>query len=143
MLGRFGITATYSIVTLYTAELFPTEIRNSALGTCSTWAHVGSISAPYVVDVLVGERSCFTFKMLYTYVYVFLQGLLGWYIPTTICGCCVLVAGLLTLTLPETSTHKLVDRVEEVPSESESSTEENTTSTTVAKVKEIESSNKF
>ncbi|XP_018785564.1 PREDICTED: organic cation transporter protein [Bactrocera latifrons] len=122
MLGRFGITATYSIVTLYTAELFPTEIRNSALGTCSTWAHVGSISAPYVVDVL---------------------GLLGWYIPTTICGCCVLVAGLLTLTLPETSTHKLVDRVEEVPSESESSTEDNTTSTTVAKAKEIESSNKI
>lgn len=121
MLGRFGISATYSIVTLYIAELFPTEIRNSALGTCSTWAHVGSISAPYVVDVL---------------------GLLGWFIPTTICGCCVLVAGLLTLTLPETSTHKLVDRVEDVPSESESSTEENTTSTTVAKAKESESSNK-
>ncbi|XP_054088411.1 organic cation transporter protein [Zeugodacus cucurbitae] len=120
MLGRFGISATYSIVTLYTAELYPTEIRNSALGTCSTWAHVGSISAPYVVDVL---------------------GLLGWYIPTTICGCCVLVAGLLTLTLPETSTHKLADRVEEVPSESESSTEDNTTSTTVAKAKETDGTN--
>ncbi|KAM8706358.1 hypothetical protein ACLKA7_010609 [Drosophila subpalustris] len=90
MLGRFGISATYSVVTLYTAELYPTEIRNSALGTCSTWAHVGSISAPYVVDVL---------------------GALGWYIPTTICGCCVLVAGLLTLTLPETGTGKLVDKV--------------------------------
>ncbi|XP_053946998.1 organic cation transporter protein [Anastrepha ludens] len=127
MLGRFGISATYSIVTLYTAELYPTEVRNSALGTCSTWAHVGSISAPYVVDVL---------------------GLLGWYIPTTICGCSVLVAGLLTLTLPETSTHKLSDRVEEVPSESESDpssdseTEDNTTSN-VAKAKEIESSDKI
>ncbi|XP_017856177.1 PREDICTED: organic cation transporter protein [Drosophila arizonae] len=94
MLGRFGISATYSVVTLYTAELYPTEIRNSALGTCSTWAHVGSISAPYVVDVL---------------------GALGWYIPTTICGCCVLVAGLLTLTLPETGTDKLTDKVEDVP----------------------------
>lgn len=95
MLGRFGISATYSVVTLYTAELYPTEIRNSALGTCSTWAHVGSISAPYVVDVL---------------------GALGWYIPTTICGCCVLVAGLLTLTLPETSTANLSDKVEEASS---------------------------
>ncbi|KAH8312740.1 hypothetical protein KR044_012612 [Drosophila immigrans] len=94
MLGRFGISATYSVVTLYTAELYPTEIRNSALGTCSTWAHVGSISAPYVVDVL---------------------GALGWYIPTTICGCCVLVAGLLTLTLPETGTGKLSDKVEDEP----------------------------
>lgn len=53
MLGRFGISATYSVVTLYTAELYPTEIRGSALGTCSTWAHVGSISAPYAVDLLV------------------------------------------------------------------------------------------
>lgn len=53
MLGRFGISATYSVVTLYTAELYPTEIRSSALGTCSTWAHVGSITAPYAVDLLV------------------------------------------------------------------------------------------
>ncbi|KAH8247416.1 hypothetical protein KR038_003759 [Drosophila bunnanda] len=94
MLGRFGISATYSVVTLYTAELYPTEIRNSALGTCSTFAHVGSISAPFVVDIL---------------------GALGWYIPTTICGCCVLVAGLLTLTLPETGTGKLSDTVEDTP----------------------------
>ncbi|XP_037945811.1 organic cation transporter protein [Teleopsis dalmanni] len=101
MLGRFGISATYSIVTLYTAELYPTEIRNSALGTCSTWAHVGSISAPYIVDIL---------------------GQLGWYIPTTICGCCVFVAGLLTINLPETSTVKLSDRIEEVPSESDNTT---------------------
>ncbi|XP_036324369.1 organic cation transporter protein isoform X1 [Rhagoletis pomonella] len=119
MLGRFGISATYSIVTLYTAELYPTEIRNSALGTCSTWAHVGSISAPYVVDVL---------------------GMIGWYIPTTICGCCVIVAGLLTLTLPETSTHKLPDRIEEVPSESETDSDaEDSTTSNIAKVKEIES----
>lgn len=53
MAGRFGISAVYSIVTLHTAELFPTEIRNSALGTSSTMSHVGSISAPYVVDFLV------------------------------------------------------------------------------------------
>ncbi|XP_067616801.1 organic cation transporter protein [Eurosta solidaginis] len=121
MLGRFGISATYSIVTLYTAELYPTEVRNSALGTCSTWAHVGSISAPYVVDML---------------------GTLGWYIPTTICGCCVLVAGLLTLTLPETSTHKLPDRVEEVPSETDSEANQNTVSTTTNKTKEDEINNK-
>ncbi|XP_013097503.1 organic cation transporter protein [Stomoxys calcitrans] len=102
MLGRFGITATYAVVTLYAAELFPTEIRGTALGTCSTWAHVGSISAPYAVDFL---------------------GPLGWYIPTTICGVVLLVASLLTLLLPETGTGKLTDRVEEVPSETSSNNE--------------------
>ncbi|CAD7084049.1 unnamed protein product [Hermetia illucens] len=92
MFGRFGISAVYSIVTLHTAELFPTEIRNSALGTCSTMAHIGSITAPYIVDVL---------------------GLLGWFIPTTICGCSILVAGLLMLTLPETGKRNLVDHVKD------------------------------
>lgn len=53
MLARFGITAVYAIVTLHTAEMFPTEIRNSALGTSSMCAHVGSIAAPYIVDFLV------------------------------------------------------------------------------------------
>lgn len=57
MAGRFGISAVYSIVTLHTAELFPTEIRNSALGTSSTMSHVGSISAPYVVDFLVSNQT--------------------------------------------------------------------------------------
>lgn len=57
MAGRFGISAVYSIVTLHTAELFPTEIRSSALGTSSTWSHVGSISAPYVVDFLVNNNN--------------------------------------------------------------------------------------
>lgn len=53
MFGRFGISSVYSIVTLHTAELFPTEIRGSALGACSTMAHVGSMAAPFVVDFLV------------------------------------------------------------------------------------------
>lgn len=53
MLGRLGISAVYAIVTLHTAEMFPTEIRNSALGTSSTMAHVGSMAAPFIVDFLV------------------------------------------------------------------------------------------
>lgn len=53
MFARFGITAVYSVVTLHTAELFPTNLRSSALGTSSTIAHVGSIAAPFVVDFLV------------------------------------------------------------------------------------------
>jgi MFS family permease len=53
MIGRLGITAVYAVMKLHTAELFPTEIRNSALGISSTMAHVGSFAAPYIVDILV------------------------------------------------------------------------------------------
>lgn len=59
MLGRYGITSVYAVMTLHTAEMFPTEIRNSALGISSTCAHVGGIAAPYIVDILVSVTKIF------------------------------------------------------------------------------------
>lgn len=53
MVGRLGVSAAYAIVTLYTTELFPTEVRNSAVGVSSMFGHVGSMLAPFVVDFLV------------------------------------------------------------------------------------------
>jgi MFS family permease len=48
MCSRFCITSVYAIMTLHTAEMFPTEIRNSVLGISSTFAHFGSFFAPYI-----------------------------------------------------------------------------------------------
>jgi MFS family permease len=53
MIGKFLISMTFAIAYLYTAELFPTKVRNMAVGTASTFARIGSISAPYIVDILV------------------------------------------------------------------------------------------
>lgn len=53
MLGRFGVSSVYAIITLYTTELFLTEIRNSAVGASSTCGHIGSMAAPFAVDFLV------------------------------------------------------------------------------------------
>jgi MFS family permease len=53
MIGKFLISMTFAIAYLYTAELFPTKVRNVAVGTASTFARIGSISAPYIVDILV------------------------------------------------------------------------------------------
>lgn len=90
MFGRFGISAVYVVITLHTAELFPTDVRSSALGTCVTVAHIGSIIAPYIVDLL---------------------GAIASYIPNTICGTLALCAGLLVLLLPETKDKHLTDHV--------------------------------
>jgi MFS family permease len=76
MLGRLGITAVYAVMTLHTAELFPTEIRNSALGISSTMAHVGSITAPYIVDILVSQETLATVKIV-TFFFFFIPGCLG------------------------------------------------------------------
>ena len=96
MLGRFGITSVYAIVTLHTAELFPTEIRNTALGINSTLASIGSMISSYIVDIL---------------------GLIYWYIPTTICGISAILAGLLSLFLPETKGKILNDLVSQETAE--------------------------
>lgn len=56
MIGKFLISMTFAIAYLYTAELFPTKVRNVAVGTASTFARIGSMSAPYIVDLLVYKK---------------------------------------------------------------------------------------
>lgn len=51
MASRFCITSVYAIMTLHTAEMFPTEVRNSVLGISSTAAHFGSFFAPYIGEL--------------------------------------------------------------------------------------------
>lgn len=53
MMSRFCITSVYAIMTLHTAEMFPTEIRNSVLGISSTAAHFGSFFAPYIGKIFI------------------------------------------------------------------------------------------
>ena len=36
---------------VYTAELFPTSMRNTAVGTCSLFARIGGMLAPQVVSL--------------------------------------------------------------------------------------------
>merc|ERR1712110_260243 len=109
MTGKFFISGTFALAYLYTAELFPTPVRNVAVGGASTFARVGSMSAPYIVDIL---------------------GRLNAGIPTVIFGAASIIAGLLSLLLPETLNKKLpetvadVERCKEGPQDPETETNE-------------------
>lgn len=48
MIGKLAITASYGTIYIFSAEQFPTVIRNVALGAASTSARVGGILAPYI-----------------------------------------------------------------------------------------------
>lgn len=41
IVGKFLISMTFAIAYLYTAELFPTKVRNLAVGLASTFARIG------------------------------------------------------------------------------------------------------
>ncbi|KAG8253212.1 hypothetical protein J6590_039551 [Homalodisca vitripennis] len=83
MLGRFADSTVFAVIILYTSELFPTSNRNTAIGTSVAVSQLGSICAPYVVDIM---------------------GRYVWYIPSTLCGCLAVFSALLILLLPETQT---------------------------------------
>ena len=44
-------SAVFQLIFLYTAELFPTLIRNTALGFSSTASGIGSVGAPFVIGL--------------------------------------------------------------------------------------------
>ena len=93
MTGKFLVSGTFALSYLYTAELFPTPVRNVAVGGASTFARIGSASAPYIVDILGGISAG---------------------IPTIIFGVFSLSAGLFALMLPETLNKQLPETVADV-----------------------------
>merc|ERR1712223_1780573 len=93
LVGKFHFSMTFAIAYLYTAELFPTKVRNLAVGLASTFARIGSISAPYIVDLL---------------------GSINAGIPVVIFGLCSFAAGVTSLMLPETLNRKMPESVAEV-----------------------------
>lgn len=64
MLGKFGITAAFSMLYVYNVELYPTLVRNMAVGATSTASRLGSIIAPYFV--YLGETSCISCLALHS-----------------------------------------------------------------------------
>ena len=91
-IGKFGLTASFAVVYLYAAEIFPTVVRTSGLGSSSMWARIGAILAP-ILGGYLGE-----FNRV---------------IPILIFAILACTAGFMTLLLPETGDKKLPDTIEE------------------------------
>lgn len=53
IIGKAGVAAAFTGIYIYTSELFPTEVRNMALGISSTAGRVGGLIAPYAGGSLV------------------------------------------------------------------------------------------
>ncbi|XP_078492839.1 organic cation transporter protein-like [Ciona intestinalis] len=49
MLGKLLATVCYTVLFIFTGDLFPTMMRNQAYGACSFIARFGSILVPYIL----------------------------------------------------------------------------------------------
>uniref|UniRef100_A0A1B0D080 Major facilitator superfamily (MFS) profile domain-containing protein n=1 Tax=Phlebotomus papatasi TaxID=29031 RepID=A0A1B0D080_PHLPP len=91
LIGRFGITISFTSIYLYTTEIFPTELRSSLLSFCSTVGRIGAAVAPQTPLLAKFSKS----------------------MPMILfCGTAI-VAGFLILQAPETLNAKLPDTVQQ------------------------------
>lgn len=56
LLGKLGITSSFAIAYVYTAELYPTIMRSVGVGACSTVGRLGALVAPFA-PLLVNKIS--------------------------------------------------------------------------------------
>lgn len=91
--GKFAMGGLFSVIFLYTSELYPTVIRNIGMGACAFWTRVGGVVAPQLIVLGTEGRKS---------------------LPLIIFGVVTMVGGFLTIPLPETLGTKLPDNIDDV-----------------------------
>ncbi|ELK03113.1 Solute carrier family 22 member 4 [Pteropus alecto] len=92
MLGKFGVTSAFSMLYVFTAELYPTLVRNMAVGITSMASRVGSIIAPYFVYLGAYNRV----------------------LPYILMGSLTVLIGIVTLFFPESFGMTLPETLEQM-----------------------------
>ncbi|XP_061553999.1 LOW QUALITY PROTEIN: synaptic vesicle 2-related protein-like [Phycodurus eques] len=93
-IGRAFISGGFQVVYVYTPEVFPTEIRSLAVGTCSAVSKVGALITPFVAQVLLRHSVSLTL---------------------TLYCLCSLLAGLMCLLLPVETSGRALRESERTP----------------------------
>lgn len=65
MIGKLAVTASYEIIYVFSAEQYPTVIRNVGVGACSTIARVGGIIAPYILYSVSNSQASCSIRLYY------------------------------------------------------------------------------
>lgn len=96
MIGKLGASAAFAVIYVFSAELFPTVVRNAGIGASSCCARIGGMAAPYIADLS---------KMV--------PGNFGRALSLVTFGTFTIAAGFLALFLPETLNRQLPESIED------------------------------
>ncbi|XP_022108996.1 solute carrier family 22 member 13-like [Acanthaster planci] len=91
MVGKFCISVTFSLIYLYSIEVFPTPVRAVGVGVCSIASRIGAILSPVI---LLSKHAAAD-------------------LPLILFGSSAVIAGLLVFFLPETKGRKLPQTLKE------------------------------
>ncbi|KFM64973.1 Organic cation transporter protein, partial [Stegodyphus mimosarum] len=92
MIGKFCITCSFGIIFVFTAEIFPTVVRNIGLGSASMIGRFGSILAPFIRELGHATHPV---------------------VPQIVFGVLAVTSGMLVLLLPETNNCVVPDTIKE------------------------------
>uniref|UniRef100_A0AAR2KYF1 Major facilitator superfamily (MFS) profile domain-containing protein n=1 Tax=Pygocentrus nattereri TaxID=42514 RepID=A0AAR2KYF1_PYGNA len=92
MMGKFGIAIGTALMFTYTGELYPTVLRNTAVGSCAMVSRVGSAIAPYFIHLSVYHE----------------------HLPYILLGTLCLLSSTTTLFLPESFNQPLPETIEQM-----------------------------
>ncbi|KAJ3665869.1 hypothetical protein Zmor_001334 [Zophobas morio] len=99
MISRFSISSSNAIMPVFTAELYPTIIRNIGVGASNVSAGIALMLVPYLWE-MANIHQC---------------------VPMSIIASCGIIGGICVLFLPETGSGPLKDTIKEAECESRSS----------------------
>lgn len=80
LFGKFCVSAANAVLYTYAAELYPTVVRNMALGVLTVTSRIGAIAAPFIV--LLGNENK-SFPMLIISIVSLIAAFLGLKLPET------------------------------------------------------------
>lgn len=100
-IGKFALSAAYGGIYIYSAEIFPTTIKNFGIGVCSSIARIAGVISQFI-EMIPNSSYCKENKDIDCNK-----------IPYVIYGIMTIIGCLLMFFLPETNGHTSPENIED------------------------------